>query len=126
MNKVDMINKVEEFVNSYREQLEKNDGSSLSVLVSNAKSAYHSIRENVVNHEKAKAHLESFKEHLEKMEDAAVKGDKTLSSKILGLMEDGVAELKKRFAEEPDAEEPGAEEQSAEAKDEKKDDSDKA
>lgn len=102
MNKVDMINKVEEMVNSYREQLEKNDGSSLSALFANAKSAYHSIRESVVNHDKAKAGIDSFKEHLEKLEDAAVKGDKSLSSKALGFMEDAVAELKKRYLSEDD------------------------
>ena len=99
MDKEALVRKMEEYVRTYREQLDKNDGSSLSALADNARSSFDRVKDAVMGNERARAGLESFKEHMDKLEQAFNKGDKQLSAKALTLMEEAVQNLKRKFAD---------------------------
>lgn len=103
MDKETLVRKMEDYVRAYREQLDKNDGSSLSALADNARSTFDRLKGAVMGNERARGGLESLKEHMDKLEHAVSKGDKQLSAKALTLMEEAVQNLKRKFA---DAEKP--------------------
>lgn len=94
MNKETLIRKLEEGVAALREQLEKNDGSALSALASNAKAGYATLKIAVMGNEKARNALESLKGHLDSLEKAVVAGDKKMSAKAVDVLEKALADLK--------------------------------
>lgn len=102
IDKADLVRKMEEYVQAYKDQLEKNDGSSLAALSDNAVTAFEGIKSKVMDNTRARAGLETFSEYIQKFEKACKEGDKQLSAKALILMEQAVQELKKKNTDAED------------------------
>lgn len=100
MDKNALLSKVEEYVQAYRNELAKNDGSSLSTLAANATSFFEGLKDSLTHNEKAQKGMEAIKEHMTTFEKAIKEGDKKLSAKMMNMMEDALQELKKKDSEE--------------------------
>ena len=100
MNKEALIQKMEEGVAALREQLDKNDGSALSAVASNARAGYDALKAAVMGNEKAKSALDSLKEHLDSLEKAVVAGDKKMSAKAVEVLEKALRDLKEKRDDE--------------------------
>ena len=111
MDKASILQKLDEYVREYREQLEKHDGSSMTTISSNAQAAFERLKDSLMAHEQAKSVLAGIREGMGKVEEAFRQGDKKLSAKTLELMEKAVADLKRKANE--DAEISGTEQQGA-------------
>lgn len=96
MNRETLIRKMEEGVTALREQLDKNDGSTLSAMAVNAKAGYESLKSAIMENEKARDTLASLKTHLDSLEKAIVAGDRAMSAKAVGLLEKVIGELKEK------------------------------
>lgn len=96
MNKETLIRKMEEGVTALREELDKNDGSTLNTLAANARAGYESLKTTVMENEKARDTLASLKTHLDSLEKAIVAGDRNMSAKAVGLLEKVIGELKEK------------------------------
>jgi hypothetical protein len=110
MNKDAIIKKLEDSLGTFKEQLEKHDGSTLSAAATGAKAGFESARagiesavagfeklkDSVMESEKGKKALENMKDYLEKLEGAVKAGDKKLSAKAVEMFEKAVNDLKKK------------------------------
>lgn len=103
MDKEKLVKKLEDGVSALREQLEKNEGSALAAVASNARAGFESLRSGfeslkteIMEKEAAKKAAESIKGHLEDLENAVKKGDKKMSAKAVELMEKAIKELKEK------------------------------
>lgn len=96
MDKATLIQKMEEYVQSYREQLEKNDGSSLSALANNAMAAFENVKDAIMGNETARKGLDKFKESMDAFEKAVRDGDKKLSAKAVTKMEETIRDMKQK------------------------------
>lgn len=96
MNKENVIKKMEEYIQDFREQLDKNDGSSLQVLATNTRLGLDRLKETVMDNDRARSGLQNIRECMEKFENAVKKGDRQMSAKALFLMEEAVQELKQK------------------------------
>ena len=101
MDKAKLIQKMEEFVQSYREQLGEYEGSTLTAVSSNAKRLFKSAKQtimeakdSVIESDKTQSGLESLKEYMEKLETAVKDGGRKMSAKALSLMEEALQKFK--------------------------------
>lgn len=94
MNKSDLIDKMEEYIQSYREELDKNQGSTLSALASGAKAGLESIKESIMANERSKAVVDKISGYADKFEQAVKDGDRKLSAGLLEKMEKTVQDWK--------------------------------
>lgn len=96
MDKAALIQKMEECVSSLREQLDKNEGSTITTIINSAKLGFESLKATIMGNETAKNALESFKSHVGDFEKALKEGDKSLSAKALETMENAIQDLKNK------------------------------
>ena len=96
MDRDTVIKKLEEYAQDFREQLQKNDDSSLQVLASNTRQGVEWLQQTIMNNDRAKSGLQTVKECVEKFENAVKKGDRQMSAKALFLIEEAVQELKQK------------------------------
>ena len=96
MNKIDLVRKMEEYVGAYRQQLDKYEGSSLSMLSNQAKNGIKALKSTVKNNEQAGKALESLREYMDKFEQAVKSGDRKVSAKAVEMMEKTLRNLKEK------------------------------
>ena len=94
MNKIDLLRKMEEYVGAYRQQLDKYEGYSLSMLSNQAKNGIKALKKAVKNNEQADKALESLHEYMDKFEQAVKSGDRKVSTKAVEMMEKILRNLK--------------------------------
>lgn len=109
MDKSTLLSKVEESIRSYKEQLEKNEGSTLATVASGAKTGFESawaglekLKDGFMENETAQKTLENIKEHLGKLEDAIKEGDKKVSAMAVEKVEELLKECREKYQEEDD------------------------
>lgn len=94
MEKTHLIKMMEEIIQSYEEHLNKNEGSTLSAIASSAKMTFEGLKASLSGNETLKSSIKTFKEYMEKLEEALKNGDRQLSANVLDLMKQAVQKLK--------------------------------
>ncbi|MDL2316143.1 hypothetical protein LJC59_03570 [Desulfovibrio sp. OttesenSCG-928-A18] len=100
MNKTAIIEKLEGMAASLREQLDKNEGSSLSAIAGGISSLLESAKALVLGNDKARKLLEKLKEQMARFEKAVREGDKKVSASALDYFEKTLKDMKRKSAEE--------------------------
>lgn len=90
MDKAALADKLEGVIQELREELEKNEGSTLSAIGTSIKLGYESLKASIMGNEATHKGLEAFKEQVEKFEEAIKKGDRQMSAKALDMMENAI------------------------------------
>ena len=103
MNKIELIKKLEDAVNSLKQEIDRNDGSTLAAIGNNIGSCIDGIVDEISNSKKAQRLGDSIKKHWSGLEEAIVKGDRKISASALSVVQKGIHELKKKLGEEIDA-----------------------
>lgn len=105
MDKAGILQKIEESVKAYKEQLEKHEGSTLSAMATGAKAGFESVmsglenlKSSIMENEKAQKTLDNMKEHLAKLESSIKEGDKKMSSMAVEKMEELLKEYREKDA----------------------------
>ena len=106
MNKNDLLVKMEKYVQTYRAQLEKNDGLTMSVLSSQASIGLKAITNAVKSNEHTAKALQTLREGMDKLEEAVKKGDRKVSAKALDLMEKALANLRSKQKDQKESNQP--------------------
>lgn len=104
MDKTAIIEKLEQTVGTLKEQLDKNDGSSLSAMAEGAKAGFESLRGAIMGNEKARSALDSARTQMNKLEEAIREGDKKVSAKAVSMMENALHDLKEKMRDKPEEE----------------------
>ena len=102
MNKLNLIQKLEDAVSSLKEEVEKNDGSTLSTIANTVKTGFDNVSDSIMNNKTTQNFVDTFKKHMNEFEEAVIKSDKKLSSKAINAMHKGVRELKSKVSKEDD------------------------
>ena len=102
MYKMNLIQKLEDAVSSLKEEVEKNDGSTLSTIANTVKTGFENVSDSIMNNKTTQSFVETFKKHMNEFEEAVIKSDKKLSSKAINAMHKGVQELKGKIGKEDD------------------------
>ncbi len=103
MNRLNLIQKLEDAISSLKDEVEKNDGSTLSTIANTVKSGVDSVSDSIMNNKTTQSFVDTFKKHMNEFEDAVLKSDKKLSSKAISAMHKGVLDLKYKVAKEDDS-----------------------
>ncbi len=103
MNKSDLIKKLEDAVNSFKQEVDKNDGSTLATVANSIGSRVDNLVDAISSNKKAQKFGERVKRHWGELEDAIIKGDKKISASAMSAVQKGIYELKKKMGEENDA-----------------------
>ena len=102
MYKLNLVQKLEDAVTSLKEEVEKNDGSTLSTIASTVKTGFDNVSDSIMNNKTTQSFVDTFKKHMNEFEEAVLKSDKKLSSKAINAMHKGVQELKGKISKEDD------------------------
>ena len=105
MSKTDLIKKLEDAINAFKLEVEKNDGSTIATIGSTISSGVDSLVEAVSNNKKAQVVVDKFKKQMGDLEEAVIKGDRKISSTAFSAMQKGLQELRKKLGDD----EPGDE-----------------
>ena len=105
MSKTDLIKKLEDAINAFKLEVEKNDGSTIATIGSTIGSGVDSLVEAVSNNKKAQVVVDKFKKQMGELEEAVIKGDRKISSTAFSAMQKGLQELRKKLGDD----EPGDE-----------------
>ena len=105
MSKTDLIKKLEDAINAFKLEVEKNDGSTIATIGSTISSGVDSLVEAVSNNKKAQVVVDKFKKQMGELEEAVIKGDRKISSTAFSAMQKGLQELRKKLGDD----EPGDE-----------------
>lgn len=100
MRKAEFIKKIEGGINSFKQEVEKNDGSTLATIGNTIRSAFDSLVETISSNKNAQKATETVKKHLGDLEDAIIKGDKKISSSAMNAMQKAFNGLKDKIHEE--------------------------
>lgn len=92
MDKQTFIDTIDGHIRSFKEKVAQNDGSGVAAIAASAKDSLLAMKQSVMDSEKGKKALDAVHDYLHKLEDAAKKGDKKLTAKVLGLMENAMKE----------------------------------
>jgi hypothetical protein len=106
MDKTTILQKIEESIQSYKEQLGKHEGSTLSAMATGAKAGFESamtgleqLKNSVMGNEKAQKTVENIKEHMGKLEAAIKEGDKKVSARAVEKMENLLKEYREKHTD---------------------------
>ena len=102
MYKLNLIQKLDDAISSLKEEVEKNDGSTLSTIANTVKAGFDNVSDSVMNNKTTQSFVDTFKKHMNEFEEAVLKSDKKLSSKAINAMHNGVRELKSKISKEED------------------------
>lgn len=109
MDKSAIFEKIEKNFRTYKEQLVKHEGSTLAAMVTgaktgleSAKNGIESLKETIMENEKARNTLENMKELLEKLETDIKEGDKKLSAKAVEKIESLLKEYREKHIDGDD------------------------
>lgn len=127
MSKSDLLNKLEDAISALREEVEKNEGSTIATIGNTIGSGIESLREGIMGNKNAQKVMESLKKHMGDLEGAIIKSDKKLSAKAMDAMQKGMQELRAKIGDDKsnmpdpanakkDAPAPGSAKKSAAAK----------
>lgn len=94
MTKASIVKKLESIVACLREQVAKNDGSTLSAIAAGAKFGLHSVSAFIKNNETAQKAIAKAQKQLTALEKAVREGDQKVSAKALDFLEKTIQELK--------------------------------
>lgn len=100
MKKNDIISRLQTMASAMREELSKNEGSTLQTLSSAIKSSYESVRASIAESERTKKALTMAKQYLDEAGKAIKKGDCKLSAKALDALDKLLKEHKEKEATE--------------------------
>lgn len=100
MNKTDLFKKLEDAINSFKQEVEKNDGSTLSTIGNTISSGIDSLVGAISSNSKAQKVVDKFNKHMNELEEAIIKGDKKISATAISAIQKGMQELKKKFTDE--------------------------
>jgi len=100
MNKSDLIKKLEDAINSFKQEIERNEGSTLATIGSTLSSGIDSLVETLSNSKRAQIFSDKFNKHMNEFEDAIIKGDRKISTTAMSALQKGVRELKKKFSDD--------------------------
>ena len=100
MSKTDLIKKLEDAINAFKLEVEKNDGSTLATIGSTISSGIDSLVEAVSSNKKAQVVADKFRKQMGDLEEAVIKGDRKISSTALSAMQKGLQELRKKLDDE--------------------------
>lgn len=103
MDRQKIVKNIEEYLRSFRDQVEKNEGSGFGALTEGAKSCLSGLKASILENERARSAAGSLRDYAEKLEQAARKGDKQLTSKALDLMEKALRDLRAKQDDEADS-----------------------
>lgn len=104
--KSSILNKIDGMVSSMRKALDENDGSTLKTISSSVKSGYDSVMDSFNKSEKAQTLWEDVKKLSDDFFMAVQDGDKKLSAKTLGALENKIKEYRAEKEKEEDEEQP--------------------
>lgn len=99
MDKMAIIQKLEDTLANLRQNIEQHDSSSFSALADTLKKNFVCAKNNVMEKEITHKLVDTFKATTSDLEDALKKGDKVLTVKALTAMEKLVARLKSRVSD---------------------------
>lgn len=97
MGRISLINKIENIVGFMREELEKNEGSTLQTISSSIKSGYENIKTGIQKNDRAQNFITDLKEQIEDLGDAIKIGDRKVSGKVLSTIEKRIQEFKAKY-----------------------------
>ena len=100
MSKTDLIKKLEDAINAFKLEVEKNDGSTIATIGSTISSGVDSLVEAVSNNKKAQVVVDKFKKQMGDLEEAVIKGDRKISSTAFSTMQKGLQELRKKLGDD--------------------------
>lgn len=100
MNKTDLIKKLEDAINSFKQEVEKNEGSTLATIGNTISSGIDSLVEALSSSKKAQILSEKFNKHMNELEDAIIRGDKKISATAMSALQKGVQEIKKKLSDD--------------------------
>ena len=100
MSKTDLIKKLEDAINAFKLEVEKNDGSTIATIGSTIGSGVDSLVEAVSNNKKAQVVVDKFKKQMGELEEAVIKGDRKISSTAFSAMQKGLQELRKKLGDD--------------------------
>lgn len=92
--KKDLMDTLEKMAAGLRQELERNDGSTLQAISSNLKQGYESVKGGIESNERARKILDGIKENMEEASKAIVAGDRKLSAKALEALEKRIREYR--------------------------------
>jgi len=98
MERTPLIHKMEEYIQDFRAQLEKNDLSSLSTLTANTRHFFAKLLKETPDADHMKDSIKNFSNCIDQLEQSCAENDKQSASKSLALMEETVHGLLKRSA----------------------------
>ncbi|MDL2216398.1 hypothetical protein LJB81_01530 [Desulfovibrio sp. OttesenSCG-928-M14] len=90
MDKQKLVKGLEEYISSFREKVDQNDGSGVAAIAESARQSIATMKHALMDSDKSRRALENAHEYLSKLEKAAKEGDKQLTAKLLGLLENAV------------------------------------
>jgi len=96
MDTDNIVQNMEEYVQSFRSLFEKRRLSELAPKVEQAKMALGNLKALVLDNTTVRSAVQNMQEHVEDFEQAVKKGDKELTAKALILMEEAVQELRRK------------------------------
>ncbi len=100
MSKTDLIKKLEDAINAFKLEVEKNDGSTIATIGSTIGSGVDSLVEAVSSNKKAQVVVDKFKKQMGDLEEAVIKGDRKISSTAFSAMQKGLQELRKKLGDD--------------------------
>ncbi|MDR1124678.1 MAG: hypothetical protein LBM64_01240 [Deltaproteobacteria bacterium] len=100
MKKNDIITKLQAMAASAREELNKNDGSTLQTISNAIMGGYESVRASIAESDRTKKALTAAKQYLNQAGKAIKSGDRKLSSKTLDALDKLLKEHKNKEATE--------------------------
>lgn len=103
MNKLDLVQKLEDAINSFKQEVDKNEGSTLTTIANTISSGFDSLMDSISSNKKAQKMGDALRKHLNDLEDAIIQGDKKISATAMSAMQKGVQELKKKLGDENEA-----------------------
>ena len=102
MKKSELVDKIENIILSARDELSKNEGSTLQTLTNSIKSGYESVKASLDNSDKAQKVMGGVKQSMEELAQAVKAGDRKLSAKALDALEKKIREYKEKHAKDQD------------------------
>ena len=87
MKKNDIISKLQSMATSVREELGKNEGSTLQTISNAIKNSYESVRASIAESDRTKKALTTAKQYLDEAGKAIKSGDRKLSTKALDALD---------------------------------------
>lgn len=98
MKKEELLSKLETLVGGMREELGKNEGSTLQTISASMKSGYEGVKSAISGNDKAQKFLDSMKNNFGELSKTVKAGDRKLSAKTLDALEKLIREYKEKNA----------------------------